>query len=113
MAKGKGFGGMPGNMQQLMKQAQKMQDNLKQIQGDADKIIASASAGGGAIEVEANGEGTVLKVVLQKEIVDPEDVEMLQDLIMAATNEALKKAKGEFEAKLKDATGGMNIPGLF
>jgi nucleoid-associated protein EbfC len=113
MAKGFGGGGGMPNMQQLMAQAQKMQTNLKKVQDEAANEVATASAGGGAIEVVARGDNQIISVKLKPEIVDPSDIEMLQDLIVAASNEALKKVQALVQAQLKEVAGGMNVPGLF
>lgn len=92
MAKRGGFpGGMPGNMNNLMKQAQRMQRQMEEAQKNIEEMEATATAGGGAVEVTVSGKKEVTKITLKEEVVDPEDIEMLQDLIMAATNEALRK----------------------
>ena len=111
---GKGFGGgMPGNMQAMMKQAQKMQQDLVKAQEKAKDVIAEATVGGGMVTVSANGNNLIESIKIQKDVVDPEDVEMLQDLIIAATNEALNKVQEQVKTELSKVTGGMNIPGLF
>ena len=92
MAKRGGFpGGMPGNMNNLMKQAQRMQRQMEEAQKNIEEMEATATAGGGAVEVTVSGKKEVTKITLKEEVVDPEAIEMLQDLIMAATNEALRK----------------------
>ena len=90
MAKKGGFpgGGMPGNMNNLMKQAQKMQRQLEETQKEVEELEATASSGGGAVEVKVNGKHEMVSITLDEEVVDPEDIEMLQDLIVAATNES-------------------------
>ncbi len=104
MAKRGGFpGGMPGNMSNLMKQAQRMQRQMEESQKELETQEFTAAAGGGAVEVTINGKREVTKVKLAEEAVDPDDVETLEDLIMAATNEALRKVE---EASSK-AMGGM------
>ena len=108
----RGFGGLPGNMKDLMKQAQKMQAQLQQAQQDAKVIVVEGSAGGGMVNVAVNGDSQLTAVKIDPQVVDPKDVEMLQDLIMAAANEALKKAKAAVEQKVSEVTGGLNIPGL-
>ena len=97
MAKRGGFpgGGMPGNMANLMKQAQRMQRQMEEQQKELEAKEFTASAGGGAVEVTVSGKREVLGVKLAEEVVDPEDIEMLQDLIVAAVNEALRKAPEE------------------
>ena len=92
MAKRGGFpGGMPGNMNNLMKQAQKMQRQMEEAQKQLEEAEVTAAAGGGAVEVTVSGKKEVTKVKLAEEVVDPDDIEMLEDLIMAATNEALRQ----------------------
>ena len=109
MAKRGGFpgGGMPGNMANLMKQAQRMQRQLEESQKELETKEFTATAGGGAVEVTVSGKKEVLKVKLSDEVVDPEDIEMLQDLIVAATNEALRKADEENAAMMNKMTGGL------
>ncbi|MDD3361244.1 MAG: YbaB/EbfC family nucleoid-associated protein [Hespellia sp.] len=114
MAKRGGFpggGGMPGNMQNLMKQAQKMQRQMEEQQKEMETKEFTATAGGNAVEVTVSGTREVLKVKLQEEVVDPEDIEMLEDLIVAATNEALRKVEEESTSAMSKLTGGM--PGMF
>ena len=109
MAKRGGFpgGGMPGNMANLMKQAQRMQRQMEENQKELETKEFTATAGGGAVEVTVSGKKEVLKVKLSDEVVDPEDIEMLQDLIVAATNEALRKADEENAAMMNKMTGGL------
>ena len=114
MAKRGGFPGMgmPGNMNNLMKQAQKMQRQMEENQKALEEKEFKATAGGGAVEVTISGKREVTKVTLAEEVVDPDDVEMLQDLIVTAVNQALKQADEESAAIMKQATGG-GMPGLF
>jgi hypothetical protein len=114
MAK-KGFGGgmMPGNMNNLLKQAQKMQENMQKMQAELEAKEIEASVGGGAITVKVNGKKEVLDINIKPEVVDPDDIEMLQDLVLSAVNEALRNVDELQSAQLSKATGGMNIPGLF
>ena len=108
MAKRGGFpGGMPGNMNNLMKQAQRMQRQMEEAQKQMETMEATATAGGGAVEVTVSGKKEVLKVKLAEEVVDPEDIEMLEDLIVAATNEALRKMEEESAAQMAKITGGL------
>ena len=109
MAKRGGFpgGGMPGNMANLMKQAQKMQDQITELQEDIEARDFSATAGGGAVEVTVSGKHEVTKIKLSEEVVDPDDIEMLEDLIMAATNEAFRKLDEESQSSMAKITGGM------
>ena len=114
MAK-KGFGGgmMPGNMNQILKQAQKMQDNMQKMQQELEAKEFEVSVGGGAVTVKVNGKKEVLDVTMKPEVVDPDDIEMLQDLVISAVNEALRKVDDAQSSKMSKMTGGMNIPGLF
>mgnify|MGYP000490794251 CR=1 FL=1 len=108
MAKRGGFpGGMPGNMNNLMKQAQKMQKQMEEAQKQLEEMEVTAKAGGGAVEVTVSGKHEVKKVKLSEEVVDPDDIEMLEDLIMAATNEALRKVEEETNAVMSKLTGGL------
>jgi DNA-binding YbaB/EbfC family protein len=96
----------------IMKEAQKMQAEMARVQEEAKKKTAEATAGGGMVTVVANGASEVVSVKIEKDVVDPEDVEMLQDLIMAATNEALRRAQEMVNDEMSKLTGGMQIPGL-
>ena len=109
MAKRGGFpgGGMPGNMTNLMKQAQRMQRQMEEGQKELETKEFVAAAGGGAVEVAVNGRKEILRVKLSEEVVDPEDIEMLQDLIMAAANEALRQAEEAGETLMGKMTGGL------
>lgn len=108
MAKRGGFpGGMPGNMNNLMKQAQKMQKQMEESQKALEEKEFTAAAGGGAVEVTMSGKKVVTKVKLSEEVVDPDDIEMLQDLIVAATNEAFRQAEEESSAAMAKLTGGI------
>lgn len=108
MAKRGGFpGGMPGNMNNLMKQAQKMQKQMEEAQKVLEEKEITATAGGGAVEVTVSGKREILKVKLSEEVVDPDDIEMLEDLIMAATNEALRKLEEESSESMSKITGGL------
>lgn len=112
MAKGRGPA-MPGNMNNMMKQVQKMQRDMQEAQEKIESEAFEATAGGGAIKVTVNGKKEVLSIELKPEVVDPDDIEMLQDLIIVAVNEALKTAEDTMSKSLSKFTGGMNIPGLF
>ena len=114
MAKHGGFpmGGM-GNMQQLMKQAQRMQENMTKKQAELNAQEFTAASGGGMVKVTVNGAREVLSVEIDPQCVDPDDVEMLQDLVLAAVNEALRTANETTEREMGKLTGGMGMPGLF
>ncbi|MEX1300260.1 MAG: YbaB/EbfC family nucleoid-associated protein [Desulfotignum sp.] len=103
---------MMKNMNSMMKQAQKLQKKMLQAQEDLATKTVEATAGGGMVKVVANGGQKVESIVLEKEVVDPDDVEMLQDLILAAVNDALKKSQEMVSAEMSKLTGGLNIPGL-
>ena len=114
MAKRGGFpGGMPGNMNNLMKQAQKMQKQMEENQKAFEEKVFTASAGGGAVEVTVSGKKEVTKVTISPDAVDPEDVEMLEDLIMAAVNEAYRKMDEAASSNMSKLTGGLGGFGGF
>ena len=117
MAKGRGkmprMPGMPGNINNMMKQVQKMQKQMEDVQAELEEKEVEASSGGGAVTAKVNGKKQLIDIKIQPEVVDPEDIEMLQDLIIAAANEALKKAEEMMSTEMGKITGGMNIPGLF
>ncbi|MGL5507300.1 MAG: YbaB/EbfC family nucleoid-associated protein [Paraclostridium sp.] len=113
MAK-KGLPGMmPGNMNQLLKQAQKMQTDMQKMQEELESKEVEASVGGGAITVKVNGKKEVIDIQIKPEVVDPDDIEMLQDLVLSAVNEALRSVDDMQSSQMNKITGGMNIPGLF
>lgn len=113
MAK-KGFPGMmPGNMNQLLKQAQKMQTDMQKMQEELESKEVEASVGGGAVTVKVNGKKEVVDIQIKPEVVDPDDIEMLQDLVLSAVNQALRSVDDMQSSQMNKITGGMNIPGLF
>ena len=114
MAKG-GFRGMPGGMNQaaMMKQAQKLQQQMMQMQQEQEAKTFTAKAGGGMVSATVNGKHELLGLEINPEAVDPDDVEMLQDMIMAAVNEAMRTADNEAANNMSRLTGGMNLGGLF
>ena len=109
MAKRGGFpgGGMPGNMANLMKQAQRMQRQMEEQQKELETKEFTATAGGGAVEVTVTGKREVTKVKLAEEVVDPDDIEMLEDLIVAATNEAFRQMEEDSASAMSKFTGGL------
>lgn len=109
MAKRGGFpgGAMPGNMNNLMKQAQRMQRQMEEKTKEMESKEWEAAAGGGAVTVRVSGKKEILSVKLSPEVVDPDDIEMLEDLIVAATNEALRKMEEENSAMMEQLTGGL------
>lgn len=114
MAKG-GFRGMPGGMNQaaMMKQAQKMQQEMLRMQEEMENKTYSATAGGGMVTASVNGKHEVLSLEIKPEAVDPEDVEMLQDMVIAAVNEAMRTVDAEAANNMSRLTGGLNLGGLF
>ena len=114
MAKG-GFRGMPGGMNQaaMMKQAQKLQQEMLRIQQEQETATYTAKAGGGMVSATVNGKHEIVALNINPEAVDPDDVEMLQDMIMAAVNEAMRTADNAASENMSRLTGGMNLGGLF
>ena len=110
----RGMGGMGGgNMNNMIRQAQKMQEEMLKAQEELGEKTVEASVGGGVVSVVANGKKELVSVNIKPEAVDPDDVEMLQDLIVSAVNEAMRKADEMAASSMSRITGGMNIPGLF
>ena len=114
MAKG-GFRGMPGGMNQaaMMKQAQKMQQEMLRMQEEMENKLYSATAGGGMVTAEVNGKHELVNLTIKEEAVDPDDVDMLQDMVIAAVNEAMRAADAEAASNMSRLTGGLNLGGLF
>lgn len=112
MAKKGGFPPMGGNMNNMMKQMQKMQEELMKAQEAAEAKEFTVSVGGGAVNVVMSGKKELLSITLQESVVDPEDIEMLQDLILSAVNEAYRQAEESMNSSVGKVTGGLNIPGL-
>lgn len=100
------------NMGQMMKQAQKLQSKMMKLQEEMAEKTIETTSGGGMIKVVANGKQQIVSIQIEKEVVDPEDVEMLQDLILAAVNDALSKSQEMVSSEMGKLTGGLNIPGL-
>ena len=115
MAKGGFRGGMPGGMNQaaMMKQAQKLQQQMLQMQQEQEAKTFTAKAGGGMVSATVNGKHELVELAINPEAVDPDDVEMLQDMVMAAVNEAMRTADNEAANNMSRLTGGMNLGGLF
>jgi len=103
--------GMP-NMSQIMKQAQQFQSKMAKMQEELSEQTVEASAGGGMVTVVANGRQELVSIHIEKEVIDPDDAEMLQDLVMAAVNDALSKAKNMMNEEMEKLTKGLNIPGM-
>jgi DNA-binding YbaB/EbfC family protein len=110
----RGFGGIPGggNMQALLQQAQKMQKDMQKAQAEAEAFEAEGSVGGGAVKIKINGKYEVLAVEVKPEAVDPSDIELFQDMVKSAVNEALTKIRENTESKLSRVTGGVTLPGM-
>jgi len=96
----------------LMRQAQKLQEEMMKAQEEAKKKTVEATAGGGMVTVVASGAGSIVSIKIEKDVVNPDDVEMLQDLILAASNEAIRRAQEMVGAEMSKLTGGLNIPGM-
>ncbi len=109
----KGAGNNAQNMNTMIRQAQKMQDQITELQDDIESREFTAQAGGGAIEIVMTGKKTVKSLTISKEVVDPEDVEMLQDLIISVVNEAVAQIEQTTEDEMSKITGGVSLPGLF
>ncbi len=109
----KGMGGGPQNMQAMIRQAQKMQEDMAAKQEELNAREYDISAGGGVVNVKINGQREILAIDLKPEIVDPDDIETLSDILVAAVNEAIKRVDDTNNAELNKITGPMNIPGLF
>ena len=103
---------MSKSLANIMKQATAIQQKMAKLQEEAKNRTAEATSGGGAVTVVVSGKNQIVSLNIKKEAVDPEDVEMLQDLVMTATNEALKKVQTELSEEMSKITGGMSIPGL-
>ena len=114
MAKG-GFRGMPGGMNQaaMMRQAQKMQQDLLRMQEEMENKTFTATAGGGMVSATVNGKHEIVGLEINPEAVDPDDVEMLQDMVIAAVNEAMRAADADSASNMSRLTGGLNLGGLF
>ncbi len=109
----KGMGGGPANMQHLMKQAQKMQEDMEAKKEELASREYEIKAGGGAVTLTINGEKEVKNLVIDPEIVDPDDIETMTDILIAAFNEAVKRVENDAESEMSQITGSLNMPGLF
>ena len=105
--------GGPGNMNQMIKQAQKMQEQAEQLQAELDEREYEIKAGGGAVTLKINGKKQVLGIEISPEIVDPDDIETLSDILVAAVNEAIKRVEDTNSAEMSKITGSLNMPGMF
>ncbi len=109
----KGMGGGPQNMQAMLRQAQKMQEDMAALQEDLDAREYEIKAGGGVVSVKINGKKEILAIDIQPEIVDPDDIETLSDILVAAVNEAIKRVETTNASEMDQITKGMNMPGMF
>ncbi|MBQ7284429.1 MAG: YbaB/EbfC family nucleoid-associated protein [Oscillospiraceae bacterium] len=109
----KGMGGGPQNMNQIIKQAQKMQDDMKALQEELDSTEYEGMSGSGVVKATVTGKHDVVGLKIDASVVDPEDIEMLEDLVAAAVNDAIAKAKKDSEERMEKVTGGLNVPGMF
>ena len=109
----KGMGGGPQNMNAMLRQAQKMQEDMATLQEDLDAREYDISAGGGAVEVKINGKKEILNINIKPEIVDPDDIEMLSDILVAAVNEAIKRVEETNTTEISKITGNIGFPGMF
>ena len=109
----KGMGGGPQNMNAMIRQAQKMQEDMEALQAELDEREYDISAGGGAVNVKINGKREIISIDIKPEIVDPDDIEMLSDILVAAVNEAIKRVDETNNAEMSKLTGSVGLPGLF
>ena len=109
----KGMGGGPANMQAMLRQAQKMQEDMQALQEELDAKEYDVSAGGGMVNVKITGKKEILAIDIKPDIVDPDDIETLSDILVAAVNQAIKQVETTNNEAMEKVTGGMNMPGLF
>ena len=109
----KGMGGGPQNMQAMLKQAQKMQEDMQNLQAELDEREYDFTVGGGMITIKMNGKKEIQSIEIKPEVVDPDDIEMLQDLIVAGVNEAISSIEKTNNDEMSKVTGNLNIPGMF
>lgn len=109
----KGYGGGTSNMNSMIKQAQKMQDDMAKVQQELEQKSYDVTSGGGMVKVTITGKREITAVEIKPEAVDPDDIEMLQDMIVAAVNEAIRKVDGISEEEMSKVTQGLNVPGMF
>lgn len=108
----KGMGNISEMMQQVQKQAQKMQKQMEELQNDLKERVVDASSGGGMVTVHMNGKQEMLSIKIDPEVVDPNDVQMLEDLILSAVSQAMKKSQELYQSEMGKVTGGLNVPGM-
>lgn len=108
-----GYGGSGSDMNSMIRQAQKMQENMEKVKAELELQEYSVTSGGGAMEVTITGKREIKAINIKPEVVDPDDIEMLQDLLTAAVNEAIRKVDETSAGEMEKVTGGMNMPGMF
>ena len=108
-----GYGAGPQNMQSMLKQAQKMQEQMEAMQTELETREYEIKAGGGAVTIKINGKKEIRAIDISPEIVDPDDIETLSDILVAGVNEAIKRVESEARSEMSKITGSMNMPGLF
>ena len=108
-----GMGGGPQNMNAMLRQAQKVQEDMNNLQGELESREYEISAGGGVVKITINGKKEVSAINISPEIIDPDDIETLQDILIAGVNEAIKRVEADAAEEMQKITGSMNIPGLF
>ncbi|MEW6057573.1 MAG: YbaB/EbfC family nucleoid-associated protein [Bdellovibrionota bacterium] len=113
MTRGGGFGGGSGGFGNLVKQAQQMQQRIQKIQAEMADKTAEGTAGGGMVTVVANGKQEIVSITINREVVNPDDIDLLQDMVLEATNQALKNASQMVSDAMSKVTGGLSIPGIF
>lgn len=107
-----GYGGGPGNMQQMIRQAQKIQEDMEKKSEELELLETTITSGGGAVEIVITGKKVIKSLTIKPEVVDPEDIEMLQDLIIAAVNEAVRTVEDAANKEMEKISGGLNVPGM-
>lgn len=107
-----GYGGGPGNMQQMIRQAQKIQEDMAKKSEELELLETTITSGGGAVEIVITGKKVIKSLTIKPEVVDPEDIEMLQDLIIAAVNEAVRTVEEAANKEMEKISGGLNVPGM-
>ncbi|MBE6632346.1 MAG: YbaB/EbfC family nucleoid-associated protein [Ruminococcaceae bacterium] len=108
-----GYGGGPQNMQSMLRQAQKMQEQMEELQSELENREYEIKAGGGVVTIKIDGKKEIKSIDIDPEIVDPDDIETLSDILVAGVNEAIKRVENEAQTEMSKITGSMNLPGMF